>query len=81
MGAVLSGRVKDLENEYRNGFEGMTENTVDIKELIETQHEMIEMMIGKMPDQQREFLISFGRGDPAWKLLKISHVAELPAIR
>ena len=81
MGEVLSGRVKDLANEYQNGFEGMTEEVVAIEELIETQHEMIEMLIGGMPDYHREFLIGFERGEPDWSLLKIGHVAELPAIR
>lgn len=81
MGEVLSGRVKDLANEYRNGFEGMTEEVVAIEELMETQHEMIELLIGGMPDHHREFLIGFERGEPDWSLLKIDHVAELPAIR
>ncbi|AQZ50865.1 nucleotidyl transferase AbiEii/AbiGii toxin family protein [Martelella mediterranea] len=81
MGEVLSGRVKDLANEYRNGFEGMTEEVVAIDELIETQHEMIEVLIGGMPDHHREFLIGFERGEPDWSFLKIGHVAELPAIR
>ena len=49
MGEVLSGRVKDLANEYRAGFEGMTEEVVAIEELIETQKEMIGMLIGAMP--------------------------------
>ncbi|WP_114836297.1 nucleotidyl transferase AbiEii/AbiGii toxin family protein [Agrobacterium tumefaciens] len=81
MGEVLSGRVKDLANEYSNGFEGMTEETVAIDELVQTQHEMIEMLIGGMPNHHREFLIGFERGEPDWSLLKIGHVAELPAIR
>ncbi|WP_454623417.1 nucleotidyl transferase AbiEii/AbiGii toxin family protein [Brucella anthropi] len=81
MGEVLSGRVKDLANEYRNGFEGMTEEVVHIEELIETQQQMIEELIGGMPDKHREFLIGFERGEPDWPLLKIGHVAELPAIR
>jgi predicted nucleotidyltransferase component of viral defense system len=81
MGEVLSGRVKDLANEYSNGFEGMTEATVAIDELVQTQHEMIEVLIGAMPDHHREFLIGFERGEPDWSLLKIGHVAELPAIR
>lgn len=81
MGEVLSGRVKDLANEYSNGFEGMTEETVAIEELVKTQHEMIEVLIGAMPDHHREFLIGFERGEPDWSLLKIGHVAELPAIR
>lgn len=81
MGEVLSGRVKDLANEYTNGFEGMTEETVAIDELVKTQHEMIEVLIGAMPDHHREFLIGFEGGEPDWSLLKIGHVAELPAIR
>ncbi|UJW75085.1 nucleotidyl transferase AbiEii/AbiGii toxin family protein [Rhizobium sp. SL42] len=81
MGEVLSGRVKDLANEYSNGFEGMTEATVAIDELVKTQHEMIEALIGAMPDHHREFLIGFERGEPDWSLLKIGHVAALPAIR
>jgi len=81
MGEVLSGRVKDLANEYSNGFEGMTEETVAIDELVQTQHEMIEVLIGAMPDHHREFLIGFERGEPDWSLLKIGHVAALPAIR
>jgi len=81
MGEVLSGRVKDLANEYRNGFEGMTEEVIAIEELIKTQHEMIETLIGGMSDHHRAFLIGFERGEPDWSLLRISHVAELPAIR
>lgn len=81
MGEVLSGRVKDLENEYRNGFDGMTEEVVDIDELISTQTEMITLLIGSMPDRHREFLVGFERGNPDWSLLKISHAANLPAIR
>lgn len=81
MGEVLSGRVKDLANEYRNGFEGMTEEVIAIEELIKTQHEMIKTLIGGMPDHHRAFLIGFELGEPDWSLLRISHVAELPAIR
>ena len=81
MGEVLSGRIKDLESEYRDGFEGMTEEAVSIDELIETQHSMIGALIGGMPDHHRDFLMGFERGEPDWLLLKVSHVANLPAIR
>lgn len=81
MGEVLSGRVKDLANEYRNGFEGMTEEVVSINDLIETQLAMISDLIGGMPDRHREFLIGFEGGEPDWSLMKISNVADLPAVR
>lgn len=81
MGEVLSGRVKDLADEYRNGFEGMTEEPVVIEELIETQRQLIALLIGGMPDRHRNFLIGFERGKPDWSLLTIPHVADLPAVR
>ncbi|KJE33761.1 hypothetical protein UF64_18830 [Thalassospira sp. HJ] len=81
MGEVLSGRVKDLENEYRNGFEGMTEDVIDIDELISTQTEMIDLLIGKMPDRHRKFLIDFESGAPDWSMLNIGDAAMLPAVR
>lgn len=81
MGEVLSGRVKDLASEYRNGFEGMTEEDVAIEELSKTQQEMIGKLIGEMPGRHREFLIGFERGEPDWSLLDIAHVVDLPAIR
>ena len=81
MGEVLSGRVKDLANEYRNGFDGMTDEVVAIEDLIKTQDEMIDALIGNMPEHHREFLIGFERGEPEWSLLKIDRLADLPAVR
>ncbi len=80
MGEVLSGRIKDLADEYRGGFEGMTEEPVAIEALIQTQHELIAKLIGGMPEDHRRFLISFERGKPEWSLLTIPHIAELPAV-
>lgn len=81
MGEVLSGRVKNLASEFRDGFEGMTEEAVPVEELISTQDSMITALIGSMPDRHREFLIGFERGEPDWSLLSLPHIADLPAIR
>lgn len=81
MGEVLSGRVKNLADEFRDGFEGMAEEPVAIEELIDTQRQLFASLIGGMSDRHREFLIGFERGEPDWSLLTISHVADLPAVR
>ncbi len=77
---VLSGRCKDLSNEYRDGFEGMTDEPVTIDELIQTQAAMIDALIGNMPDDHRTFLVGFEAGEPDWGLLNIPHAQDLPAI-
>lgn len=81
MGEVLSGRVKDLEAEFKEGFDGMTEEAVSIGELIETQKRLIADLIGNMPDAHRDFLIGFERGAPDWSLIGIDHARDLPAVR
>jgi len=81
MGEVLSGRVKDLADEFRDGFEGMTETDVPIEDLIHTQKQMIDDLIGNMPDVHRDFLIGFERGVADWSLLSFAHVQDLPAVK
>lgn len=81
MGEVLSGRVKDLVNEYRDGFEGMTESAVSIDDLIQTQQRLMADLIGKMPEIHRDFLIGFERGEPDWSLIGIVHAPDLPAVK
>lgn len=81
MGEVLSGRVKDLEAEFKDGFDGMTEEAVSIADLIETQRQLIADLISNMPDSHRDFLIGFERGAPDWSLIGIEHARDLPAVR
>ena len=42
---------------------------------------MIEIVVGQMPKEHREFLIGVERGDVRWQLADLQEVAELPAIR
>lgn len=80
MGEVLSGRRKDLTEEYQNGFVGMTDTPIEIKELIEVQTELISKIIGEMPERHKTFLIGFEAGIPDWSLLNVSHASTLPAV-
>ncbi len=81
MGEVLSGRVKDLADEFRDGFDGMTETAIAIEDLIQTQQRLIDDLIGIMPDKHRDFLIGFERGVPDWSLIGTPHASDLPAVK
>ena len=78
---VLAPRRKDIEQEYQNNFAGMTTAPVRIEDLIATREEMIEIVVGQMPQEHREFLIGVERGDVRWQLADLQEVAELPAVR
>lgn len=78
---VLAPRRKNIEQEFQNNFVGMTTVPVRIEDLIITREEMIEIIVGQMPQAHREFLIGVERGDVQWQLADLQEVAELPAIR
>jgi hypothetical protein len=77
---VLAPARLDISQEFRHGFEGLTEKPVTLEELLQTREEFIAELVGKMPQEHRRFLASFKRGEPDWKLLGIPHGEQLPAI-
>jgi hypothetical protein len=81
MWEVLAPRRKDISQEYRRGFQGMTETSVSLEELIGAREALIADIVGKMPGDHRRFLISFEKGEPDWKLLKVEGAANLPAVK
>jgi predicted nucleotidyltransferase component of viral defense system len=81
MHEVLTARRKDIEMEYRRGFEGMTDKPVSLKELTDAREAIVQIVVGEMPDAHRKFLMSFERGQPDWALLNVKGAADLPAVR
>jgi hypothetical protein len=57
----------------------MTEKPVSLEELVQARETLIAD-IGKMPAGHREFLFSFEKGKPDWKLLGLDGVSKLPAV-
>jgi predicted nucleotidyltransferase component of viral defense system len=78
---VLAPRRKDIEQEFQNNFVGMTTAPVRIEDLIAAREQMIEIVVGQMPQEHREFLIGVERGDVRWQLADLQEVAALPAVR
>ena len=52
-----------------------------LDDLIKPRRDLVAEVVGKMPDKDREFLISFERGEPKWDLLGVKGVSKLPAVR
>jgi predicted nucleotidyltransferase component of viral defense system len=80
MHEVLAGTKKDIAREYEDNFVGMTDEPIDIGDLLQAQDDMIAALIGAMPQRHKDFLIGFERGEPDWSLLQIPHAATQPAV-
>ncbi len=81
MAEVLAPTRRDLSDEFRRGFLGMTERPVTLEELVQTREELIDNIVGQMPTKHREFLVGFEQGNPEWPLVGLVGVEELPAVR
>lgn len=81
LNVILAPPRRDLTLKYAQEFEGMTVEPVSLKDLEETREAMIETVLRGMPDEHRQFLVSFKNGEPDWSLLGLPEVAQLPAVR
>ena len=81
MNEILNPNKIDLDEIYRNEFEGMTEETDILEELKKVQAQLPSLMAQKLTDTDREFLLSFKRAEPNWDLISIPHLKELPGVQ
>lgn len=78
---VMSPRWKELEQTFYDEFAGMTNEPVELNELIETRSRMVAALQAHFTERDQDFLLSFKRGKPDWTLFDEPSAAELPAIR
>ena len=81
IGEVIATGQKDIAAEYEKNFDGMTDVEVRLEELYTARAQLVEILISGMPQEHREFLVSFKKGEPDWTKLGVEGAAELPAVR
>ena len=81
MAEVLAPARLDIASEFARGFEGMTEASVTLDELLRAREALIADIMGGMPENHRHFLMSVKRGEPSWRLLGVPGAEALPAVR
>ncbi|GAB5501070.1 MAG: nucleotidyl transferase AbiEii/AbiGii toxin family protein [Pseudohongiellaceae bacterium] len=77
---LLEPAEKDIAHEYETGFTGMTDQPVELHQLIAARHKLSSDLLDNMPDHHKQFLISFYRQEPDWALLGLPGVESLPAV-
>ena len=78
---VLFGNDKDIADEYRNTFVGMTAEPVGLETLLETRARLRAELPQRLTGAQRQFLAGLARAQPDWSLLQCPHAGNLPALR
>ena len=78
---VLFPKTKPLEPAFTNEFAGMTRDTIELDTLAQTQARLLKELPQQLTHAHRGFLLSLVQGDPAWELMPMPHLRELPAIK
>jgi hypothetical protein len=78
---VLFPKTKPLEPAFTNEFAGMTRDVVDVAMLGQMQTRLLQELPQQLTQAHRNFLLSLVQGNPAWELMPMPHLRELPALK
>ena len=78
---VLNPRWKDIAEPFYREFSGMTFETIALEELTAVPNRMIAALKSCFTQQDVDFLLSFKRGEPDWRLAPEMRIQELPAVQ
>jgi predicted nucleotidyltransferase component of viral defense system len=78
---VLRPRLKDLEEAFSGGFQGMTRTEIFLNDLIKCRREIVEQLPGVLGVAFGEFLVSILEQEPKWDFLVNKNFADYPGIQ
>ena len=81
MAEVLAPFRLDIAAEFGRGFDGMTDQPVELFALVQAREDLIAAIVREMPLPHRRFLLSVKGGKPEWSLLNVPRAETLPAVQ
>lgn len=78
---LLTAQCRNIAEEYRSNFYGMTDDDISMETLVATHADLTRNLVNNMSDAHRRFLASFYRRKPEWDLLDVDGADRLPAVR
>jgi predicted nucleotidyltransferase component of viral defense system len=72
---------KPIRQLFEQQFADMPAEPVSLEALERARADLIRAVRARLGDREKEFLVSFKRGEPRWELLGVAHAPELPAVR
>jgi len=79
---LLNPNIQSIEEVYKKEFSGMINNEESLlEELMGVQKSLPKMIIDKLTEDEKKFLISFKKGNPDWKLMGLPILKDLPGVK
>ena len=78
---VLRPTFLDIKMPYERSFLGMTKERISLEALIDTREKIVSEIRQKLTQRDKDFLISFKKGDPDWTYSDVKDFQDFPSIK
>ena len=81
MNELLNPNTISIKDLFEEEFDGMTNETVTLNELIRIQQELPNQLLNSLRLKEKGFLLWLKKGTPDWNLTSIPRLNVLPAVK
>ena len=81
MSELLDPNFKDIQSVFENEFQGMTRESVSLKQLLDTRDKLVKCIHSDLTSNERKFILSVKERRPDWELLGLDGIDRLPAVQ
>lgn len=78
---ILNPQTKDIRDVYEKEFQGMINESIPVEVLEKCRDDMILKIREELSEDERKFILSVKEIQPAWELLGLKGIEDLPAIK
>ena len=78
---LLNPNFVDTREIYEKDFKDMALEKVEYEELVETRNRLVQVIINSLTPEDKNFVLSVKRGEPAWDLVGLDGIENLPAVK
>jgi hypothetical protein len=78
---LLNPNFVDTRDIYEKDLKNMVLENVEYEELVETRNRLVQVIINSLTPEDKNFILSVKHGEPAWSLLGLAGVENLPAVK
>lgn len=81
MHELISPHRQDQKHAFENQFSGMTTEPFTYENYEEVREQLIAEINKSLTEDDKNFLLSFKKGEPQWELIKLENLQHFPAIQ
>ena len=78
---LLNPNPLDIKYLFETDFSGMTTISITLEELLHTRNLLIKEIKNSLNQNEKNFLLSFKKGQPEWERMPFKHIQNLPSVQ